>query len=204
MPYNTLPPFEQRDSWSSYGAVRDYSPKFFYIRWGTRERDFSDSSMGGKSLKNAFSWWTWDSNSRPTTHSLSTTPFGIALVRWATGKRSTNRLPTLSLIRQLYQAEDYRREDSTRKLSYGGTQPFVVSHGWSIIDHISGSTRLLVRTTQSGQGKSNNAYQGTSQARRGVIQALPETPCFIKIRQGEESNNAYIPNAPVSNKHCPA
>ena len=24
-PYNTLPPFEQRDSWSSYGAVRTYS-----------------------------------------------------------------------------------------------------------------------------------------------------------------------------------
>ena len=24
-PYNTLPPFEQRDSWSSYGAVRAYS-----------------------------------------------------------------------------------------------------------------------------------------------------------------------------------
>ena len=23
--YNTLPPFEQRDSWSSYGAVRAYS-----------------------------------------------------------------------------------------------------------------------------------------------------------------------------------
>ena len=24
-PYNTFPPFEQRDSWSSYGAVRAYS-----------------------------------------------------------------------------------------------------------------------------------------------------------------------------------
>ena len=24
-PYNTLPPFEQRDSWSSYGAVCAYS-----------------------------------------------------------------------------------------------------------------------------------------------------------------------------------
>ena len=24
-PYNTLPPFEQRDSWSSYGAVRAFS-----------------------------------------------------------------------------------------------------------------------------------------------------------------------------------
>ena len=24
-PYNTLPPFEQRDSWSSYGVVRAYS-----------------------------------------------------------------------------------------------------------------------------------------------------------------------------------
>ena len=24
-PYNTLPPFEPRDSWSSYGAVRAYS-----------------------------------------------------------------------------------------------------------------------------------------------------------------------------------
>ena len=24
-PYNTPPPFEQRDSWSSYGAVRAYS-----------------------------------------------------------------------------------------------------------------------------------------------------------------------------------
>ena len=24
-PYNTLPPFEQRDYWSSYGAVRAYS-----------------------------------------------------------------------------------------------------------------------------------------------------------------------------------
>ena len=24
-PYNTLPPFEQRDAWSSYGAVRAYS-----------------------------------------------------------------------------------------------------------------------------------------------------------------------------------
>ena len=26
-------------------------------------------------LSKAFSWWTWDSNSRPTTHGLSSTPF---------------------------------------------------------------------------------------------------------------------------------
>ena len=34
--YNTLPPFEQRDSWSSYGAVRAYSEVLF---WGPRESD---------------------------------------------------------------------------------------------------------------------------------------------------------------------
>ena len=33
-----------------------------------------------------------------TTHGLSTTPFVKALVRWATGKRLTNRLPKLSPI----------------------------------------------------------------------------------------------------------
>ena len=30
-PYNTLPPFEQRDSWSSCGAVRAYSEVLFII-----------------------------------------------------------------------------------------------------------------------------------------------------------------------------
>ena len=30
-PYNTLPLFEQRDSWSSYGAVRAYSEVLFII-----------------------------------------------------------------------------------------------------------------------------------------------------------------------------
>ena len=39
-PYNTLPPFEQRDSWSSYGAVRAYSEVLF---WGPKESDSSDS-----------------------------------------------------------------------------------------------------------------------------------------------------------------
>ena len=39
-PYNTLSPFEQRDSWSSYGAVRAYSgPMFFRNLWGPRESD---------------------------------------------------------------------------------------------------------------------------------------------------------------------
>ena len=38
-PYNTLPPFEQRDSWSSYGAVRAYSEVLF---WGPSESDSSD------------------------------------------------------------------------------------------------------------------------------------------------------------------
>ena len=49
-------------------------------------------------LYKAFSWWTWDSNSRPTTHGLSTTPFVKALVRLGTGKKLTNRLPKLSLM----------------------------------------------------------------------------------------------------------
>ena len=39
-PYNTLPPFEQRDSWSSYGAVRACSEVLFC---GPRESDSSDS-----------------------------------------------------------------------------------------------------------------------------------------------------------------
>ena len=39
-PYNTLPPFGQRDSWSSYGAVRAYS-EVLYNLWG--ESDFPDS-----------------------------------------------------------------------------------------------------------------------------------------------------------------
>ena len=38
----TLPPFEQRDSWSSYGAVRAYS-EVLYTLWGPRESDSSDS-----------------------------------------------------------------------------------------------------------------------------------------------------------------
>ena len=38
--YNTLPPFEQRDSWSSYGAVRAYS-EVLYNLWGPRESDLS-------------------------------------------------------------------------------------------------------------------------------------------------------------------
>ena len=41
-PYNTLPPFEPRDSWSSYGAVRAYS-EVLYILWGPRESDLSGS-----------------------------------------------------------------------------------------------------------------------------------------------------------------
>ena len=48
-------------------------------------------------LFKAFSWWTWDSNSRPTAQGLPTTPFVKALVRWATCKRLTDRLPKLSL-----------------------------------------------------------------------------------------------------------
>ena len=42
LPYNTLPPFEQRDSWSSYGAVRAYS-EIISILWGPRDSDLSDS-----------------------------------------------------------------------------------------------------------------------------------------------------------------
>ena len=40
---STLPPFEQRDSWSSYGAVRAYS-EVLYNLWGPSESDSSDSS----------------------------------------------------------------------------------------------------------------------------------------------------------------
>ena len=35
-PYNTLPPFEQRDSWSSYGAVRAYSEVLYNQSLGTQ------------------------------------------------------------------------------------------------------------------------------------------------------------------------
>ena len=41
-PYGTLPPFEQRDSWSSYGAVRAYSEVLEHL-WGPRESDSADS-----------------------------------------------------------------------------------------------------------------------------------------------------------------
>ena len=68
-----------------------------------RESDVSDSWHEelhfSLIIQKAFSWWTWDSNSRPTAHGLSTTPFvKKALVRWATGERLTDRLPKLSLI----------------------------------------------------------------------------------------------------------
>ena len=36
------PPSEQRDSWSSHGAVRAYS-EVLYNLWGPRESDISDS-----------------------------------------------------------------------------------------------------------------------------------------------------------------
>ena len=36
------PPSEQRDSWSSHGAVRAYS-EVLYNLWGPRESDLSDS-----------------------------------------------------------------------------------------------------------------------------------------------------------------
>ena len=36
------PPSEQRDSWSSYGAVRAYS-EVLYNLWGPRESDLSGS-----------------------------------------------------------------------------------------------------------------------------------------------------------------
>ena len=39
---NAPPPFEQRDSRSSYGAVRAYS-EVLYNLWGPRESDLSDS-----------------------------------------------------------------------------------------------------------------------------------------------------------------
>ena len=42
-PGNTLPPFEKRDFWSSYGAVRAYS-EVLYNLWGPRESDLSGSS----------------------------------------------------------------------------------------------------------------------------------------------------------------
>ena len=41
-PYHTLPPFEQRDSLSSYGVVRAYS-EVLYNLWRPRESDLSDS-----------------------------------------------------------------------------------------------------------------------------------------------------------------
>ena len=41
-PCNTLPPFEQRDSWSSYGTVRADS-EVRYNLWGPREIDLSNS-----------------------------------------------------------------------------------------------------------------------------------------------------------------
>ena len=89
----TLPPFwtggslvfvwgrtcQVRSSWQSLGTQGEWFIRFF--------RKFTF-------LEKAFSWWTWDSNSRPTTHGLSSTPFG------ATRKRLTNRVPKRSLITQ--------------------------------------------------------------------------------------------------------
>ena len=40
--WNTLPHFEPRDSWSSYGAVRAYSEVLYNLR-EPRESDLSDS-----------------------------------------------------------------------------------------------------------------------------------------------------------------
>ena len=40
-PYNTLPPFEQRDYWSSYGAIRAYS-EVLHNLWGPRDNCCSD------------------------------------------------------------------------------------------------------------------------------------------------------------------
>ena len=41
-PYNTLPPFEQRDSCLRMGLYVP-TPRFFYNLWGPRESDSSDS-----------------------------------------------------------------------------------------------------------------------------------------------------------------
>ena len=68
------------------GTQREY----FQVRRGWWEVHlFSKQAYYGR-------WW--DSNSRPKTHVLPSTPFVEALVRWATGKRLTHRLPKLSQI----------------------------------------------------------------------------------------------------------
>ena len=98
------PPSEQRDSWSSYGAVRAYSEVLYNI-WGPRESDSSDSwrEENHFSLKSIVFMVDVIFDSRRSTHGLSTTLFvkALLIVRWATGKRLTNRLPKLSLIKDV-------------------------------------------------------------------------------------------------------
>ena len=57
-PYNTLPPFEQRDSWSSYRAVRAYSEVLYNLgdpgRVICQVLDMRKYTF----LQKAFSWWT--------------------------------------------------------------------------------------------------------------------------------------------------
>ena len=75
------------------------TPKFFTISGDPGRVIYQNLGMRKSTfLKKAFSRWTWDSKSRPTTHGLAITPFVKALlVRWATGKRLTNR-PKLSHV----------------------------------------------------------------------------------------------------------
>ena len=86
--------------WSSYGAVRAYSAVLNNL-WGPRDSDLSDSWHVTR--KFAFFQKRFNGGRKIRTHDqrtivLPTTPFVKALVRWATGKRPTNRLPKLSLI----------------------------------------------------------------------------------------------------------
>ena len=77
----------------------DMSPTRGSNFWGPRESIFQvRHSEVQLFFKKAYYGGWWDSNSRPKTHVLSSSPFVKAFVRWVTGNRLTHRLPELSLI----------------------------------------------------------------------------------------------------------
>ena len=79
---------------------------------------------------NALVWWTLGSNSRLTTHGLSTTPFVKALVRWATGKGISNRLPKLSITTSVHDPSGPGRVDMLTTPVVAAARAVVTTGAW--------------------------------------------------------------------------
>ena len=96
--YKTFPPWNGEMFGSRPDIRVDVSPTRGSIFWESRESIFQVRHGEVKLfVKKAYYGGWGDSNARPKTHVLPSSPYVKVILRWAAGKREANRLPKRSL-----------------------------------------------------------------------------------------------------------